>query len=271
MSWCRIKIQACECVSGCYHAHMARRKPWRWYSDLTVGNKIAIFAIAVPFICTIIGGTYFLLTNDSNLELVDVGLKEDGPTTVKEDGPTTVELDSPATVVDIELRNTGRKVAYLKEANVNVEKTWKLQSNIFPRYVGSSHNYDVLLAPTGAPYTKTKDLEQEVIPDKGDRFTFTIGLDPPRIDPGNIQYVFLVALDLIYDEDNKIVSSKKLLIVDLPTHDPKYYFFPNAPANSVFERWHNHNLEVLDEIRAIESTKSKDLKTLIRNAPRENQ
>lgn len=207
----------------------------------------------------IVGAIYTVLTstwfNESELELVDINLKE----------------QARATILDIKVRNVGEKVAYLKEADFKVAKTWELQSNTFPAYLPSSRNYDMLLAPTGAPYKETEKLSQVIGSNKVDRFTFTIGLDPPRRDPGNIQYVFLLSSDLIYDEDDKVVSGGEFLIVIHQALGPKHYFFPNVPPNSLSGRWHSHNQEVLGEIRTIEGMKSESLKKLIRQTSQKDR
>jgi hypothetical protein len=251
---------------------MARRNPWAWFVNLPFRHRLTIIVgifvpvmiaivvgIFVPVMIAIVGGIYTELKstwfNESELELVDVSLKE----------------QDRATILDIKLRNVGEKVAYLKEADFKVAKTWELQSNTFPVYLPSSRNYDMLLAPTGPPYKKTMKLSQIIGPNKVDRFTFTIGLDPPKRDPGNVQYVFLLSLDLIYDEDDKVVSGGKILIVIHQARGPSNYFFPNVPPNSSIGRRHSHNQEVLGEIRTIEGMKSESLKKLIRHTSQKDR
>ena len=222
-----------------------------------LGGIIAgIFVVLAPIVSEITQGWF----DDSDLELVDASLEE----------------AEEATTLDIKVRNTGEKVAYLKEADFNVEKVWELRSPVVPDPAPVSRNYDVALSPNGAPYTRTERLSQSIEPNKVDRFTFTLSLnDRASLEAENIQYVFLITVDLVYAADDKVISSDNLLFVRRPAFDePRKYFFPNANPNDPDEQWfaniHADNEQVLDEVRAIEGIKSESLKQLIHYTSQED-
>lgn len=194
--------------------------------------------------------------NDSDLELVDVSFGTES---------------GKATTLDVKVRNTGEKIAYLKEADFRVERVWELRSAASPAVVQVSGNYDVILDPTGAPYVRTFKLSQGVKPNAVDRFTFSLALNERARSAADANYVFLTEMDLVYDEDDKVVGSGTLLFVrDVPWQDAELYFPRGAPgpedANNdpFYKAVREHNAQVVDEIGATEGTKSESLEKLIR-------
>jgi hypothetical protein len=221
-----------------------------------VAGVFAALIVLIELLVPAIAGRF----HRSDLELVDASFEE------------TAE----ATTLDIKVRNTGEKVAYLREANVNVERTWELWSTIFPGHVPVSGNYDVALTPEGDPYTKTVKLSQSIGPHEVDRFTLTFALnDRARAYSEKTNYVFLTTVELIYDRDEQVTTSEKLLFVrELPWQQAESgikTYFPygitgrvNRPQDSPLRALRAHNAQVVDEISRIDGAKSQSLNKLIR-------
>jgi hypothetical protein len=222
-----------------------------------IAGGFALLVLLVEVVVPMIAQTW---SDESNLELVDASFEE------------TAE----ATTLDIKVRNTSRKVAHLKEANINVEKTWELWSTIFPARVPVSRNHDVTLTPDGAPYTRTVNLSQSIDPNEVERFTFSFALnDRARAYSEKTNYVFLTTLDLVYVRGDEVASSEKLLFVrELPWQQAESgikTYFPHGVPGPVdrhqepsFRAVRGHNAQVVDEISRIEGTKSQSLNKLIR-------
>jgi len=235
-----------------------------WFTRQPVGVRAAViagfFALLVVLVEVVVPMIAQTWSNKSDLELVDASFEE------------TAE----ATTLDIKVRNTSGKVAYLREANFNVERTWELWSTIFPARVPVSRDYDVTLTPDGTPYTRTVKLSQRIDPNEVDRFTFTLALnDRVRAYSEKTNYVFLTTVDLVYDRDDKVTSSETLLFVrELPWQQAESgikTYFPCGITGAVdreqepsFRAVRDHNARVVDEISRIEGTKSQSLDKLIR-------
>lgn len=218
---------------------------------LVVAALLGIFGVVLGWV------PVFNSNDDSKLELVDASFSKES---------------NEATTLDIKVRNVGEKIAYLKEANFRVEKTWELRSTTYPELVPVSGNYDVTLKPTGTPYTKTVKLSQGIKPGAVDRFSFTLVMNERARDyAGNVNYVFLVTLDLIYDGDDKVTSTPNLLFIrELPWEQSVSYFPYGVPGDEdasqdpYFEAVRAHNAQVVAEISVVDGTKSESLKKLIR-------
>jgi hypothetical protein len=234
-------------------------------------QRVEIQAAIIGLIGVIILGIFTLFSpitaelfrrsvHESDLEVVDASFEE----------------SAEATSLDIKVRNAGEKVAYLKEANFNVERTWELWSTIFPARVPVSGNNDVALTVAGTPYTRSVELSQSIEPNQVDRFTLTLTLnDRARAHSEKTIYVFLTTVDVVYDKDDKFASTEKLLFVrELPWQQAqsgvKTYFPSEVPGpvdrhqEPYFKAIRAHNVEVVDEIIRIEGTKSRSLRELIR-------
>ncbi len=222
-----------------------------------IAGGFALLVLLVEVVVPMIAQTW---SDESDLELVDASFEE------------TAE----ATTLDIKVRNTSGKVAYPKEVNINVEKTWELWSTIFPARVPVSRNHDVTLTPDGAPYTRTVNLSQSIDPNEVERFTFSFALnDRARAYSEKTNYVFLTTVDLVYDGDDKVISSEEFLFVrELPWQQAESgikTYFPYGISGPA-DRHHRpssravraHNAQVVDEISRIEGTKSQSLEELIR-------
>jgi hypothetical protein len=160
--------------------------------------------------------------------------------------------------LDIKIRNTGEKVAFLKQANFKVRKIWRLRPLILPNAVKVSWNYNVMLPISGTPYSISKSISQSIEPNAVDRFTFTLGNDAQT---GLEEYVFLMTVELIYDEDDKSLTSPNLLFAArgaceiLSAYSPGGDFAKNITIQ---------NKRLVTEINRIDGIKSKRLKELIR-------
>jgi hypothetical protein len=234
-----------------------------WFTRQPVGVWAAVIAGGFALLVVLVEVVPMIdqiWSDESDLEVLD----------------TSFEETAEATALDIRVRNTSGKVAHLKEANINVEKTWELWSTIFPARVPVSANYDVSLTPDGTPYTRTVKLSQGIDPNEVERFTITFALnDRAKAYSENTNYVFLTTVDLVYDRDYKVTSSEELLFVrELLWQQAKSgikTYFPYGNSGLVncyqkpsFRAVRAHNAQVVNEISRIEGTRSQGLDKLIR-------
>jgi hypothetical protein len=109
---------------------------------------------------------------------------------------------------DIKVRNTGESIAFLKRVDIEVIKKWYMgPDKVTPLcvYGDVSQEYLVKL-PLNAdvPYTVSHTISQVVEPNQVDRFTITIA-NNCTMD------VLLMKLHIIYDEDDKVVTTRQVL------------------------------------------------------------
>jgi len=192
----------------------------------------AIVSALIPVIPALFG--------ESSLQLVDVSFIDSG--------------EFP--VLDIKLRNTGDKIAFLKRADFEVEKIWTLEATVFPSAEEVSQNYNVILPLSGDPYSISKSISQSIKPNNVDRFTFTLGNDgggPPRF------YVYLMTVKLVYDEDDKSLKTQRLLFVTERAGPPLSFALMGPFAKDRFIK----NQGIMTEINEIDAMKSERLKETI--------
>ena len=134
-----------------------------------------------------------------------------------------------------------------------------MQDPCKPYAVPVSRNYDVTLKPGGAPYTQSENISQALKPDDVDRFTFTLGLDRTA-DPEK-WYVPRMTVALVYDEDNKSMSTNDLLFVKRSPHTIMACYLNSDYARDMLRV----NKAVVEEIRQTEGIKSPQLEKLIRD------
>jgi len=152
--------------------------------------------------------------------------------------------------LDLKLRNTG-PVAVLKKAAFNVEHVWELHESSRPALLQASWNYDVQLPVLGAPYVKEIPLSQSIKNGESDRFTFTVANDAP---PALRDYAFLLTVDLIYNENNRKLSTGPLLFVSRPAG---YELARTGPTDFAhFKQTFARNLQIVERIRAFPATRS---------------
>jgi len=145
--------------------------------------------------------------------------------------------------LDLKLRNTG-EVAVLKQAIFNVRDVWELRDSLRPAALKASWNYDVELPVLGAPYSRAVPISQSIARGNADRFTFTLGNDAP---PARREYIFLITVDLVYDENEQRLSTQPLLFIGPPAQYPLALTSPRD--FNVFKRTFEHNLQVIDDVR----------------------
>jgi hypothetical protein len=169
-----------------------------WYKKRPVTIRAAIiagfFTIGPGMIAAIVALTQ--PGPDSRASLVDVGFIKG--------------LIFPK--VDIRIRNTGEKVAVLKRVIIHVERVWKLEPTwMYASALEPTKNYDVNLPSKEPPYEVNLSISQTVPPNDADRFTISMGRsDLKEIDAG---YVYLFDMEILYDEDDKKISTPKLLFL----------------------------------------------------------
>ncbi len=163
--------------------------------------------------------------------------------------------------LDIKTRNTGREVVFLKRVQFRVYTVWSLRPPILPAQVPASWNYNVLLPPTGFPYTESVDISQSVAPNAVDRFTFTLGHEGAPLGEVYEEFVYHMTLLIVYDEDDKTVQSKDVLLL-MPSGTELLGSY--SPGGKFAEECTEHNRQVLSEVKRIQAVQSKGLKRLIR-------
>lgn len=160
--------------------------------------------------------------------------------------------------LDVIVRNPG-KVAVLKRAIFHVERAWVLQSTWLYHAMPVSMNYTVKLSIYDAPYSRTFDIAQEVPGNGTDRFTFTMGNDGGE--PMN-RYVFLLRLDLIYNEDNKVLSTPRILFLAPP---PVVAVGMTGGHADIRIKDTIHNWRVVREIGEFDGVISPTMKIVVKN------
>jgi hypothetical protein len=169
------------------------------------------------------------------LQIVDVGFVE------PELGPLG-DVDHRYPQLDVKLRNTGGSVAFLKRATFRVTQAWKIDWPQ-PQGAGPGHptwDYDVDFPKTSDPFTVSHNLSQIIDPNGIDRFTVTLGEEGEQ--EVTTTYVYLMTIDLIHDEDSKVVSTRNILVM-LP---PLYWTW-----NMDCAKWFSSNASSLQECQSI--------------------
>lgn len=170
-------------------------KQIRWM--LLYGKK----HLNIIILAAIILGVFFLLKTVfihqnqkvSDLRLVDVSIEES---------------DNSFPKIDIKLRNLGTEVVFLKKGVLRVIDKGILRDSAIVDYlsVAVSWNYDILL---GDEKQIEKPISHSIQPNAVDRFTFTLAHDGgDRVFPT----LFYIEVSLVYNEDDKTLIFKPLLI-----------------------------------------------------------
>lgn len=133
---------------------------------------------------------------DSKLELVDVVLGDD---------------EYYFCTIDIKIRNIGERVAFLKQAVININQKDVLEDPSEPKYavIPITCNYDFLLSLDKDQKKLEKKISHKIKPNDVERISFTIiskELGPEK------SGLFQLSLDLLYDGDNKFINIPSLLI-----------------------------------------------------------
>ena len=193
-----------------------------------------------------------------SVEIVDVGFLDE-------------DRYQHAIVLDIQLRNAGGQVAYVRAVTVNVRKAWRLEPKfITGAFVQALASYDVEITTEGIPYSVTKAITQAIQPHAVDRFT--LRLRSPS------HHVILADLDLTYDAGDKKLPSASLLFAqagsacEYPVMTPEKLSAADAKVSQLAGTWTTnwpeerraiiHNNSVRDELRSIKAIRHKSVREL---------
>jgi hypothetical protein len=168
-------------------------------------------------------------------------------------------------LLDFKLRNSGKEVAFIKRAEIRVEQNWTLHWPTAGGAAPPSWNYDLVLPTTGAPYVASVDLSQTVDPNGVDRFTITVSPDE-HITPF-ADYIYSMEVKLIYDEDNKEVSTGPLVYM---VGYPKWFNKLERPSGELpstvpgsWKQQYDENREIAEEISKVEGKRNERLEALL--------
>lgn len=121
-------------------------------------------------------------------------------------GARVIEAGGPPRL-DVQLRNPGDKVAFLKRADFVVRRVEMLDTTATPRAaVPPSGSYEVVLPSEALPQNVSVAISHSLQPNEVDRFLFVFH---PDVRPGR-RYAFWVDFTLIYDEDDKLTDKREL-------------------------------------------------------------
>jgi len=253
----------------------------KWYQPIVLLKRFRKLKVTIQaaIIGAIIAGVFLVVApfiresfQDSSLQLVSVEFLEDKSDLGQGSSETFPGLD-------IKIRNIGTKVAFIHRADLIVERVWQLQpESVFVAHQFSSHTYQVTLPLEGAPYTIPVSISQTVPSSErdnpDDRFTLELGNEEAV--EADYEYVFLLTLKLIYDEDDKsLVSNNLLFSTQLygSSYQPSFIdensivFVPPEQVeehNERLKRGVRKNQQVAAEIEKIEGNKSARLKEVLK-------
>ncbi len=191
-----------------------------------------------------------------DLDLVDVSFAEEGGYDDYDDYDYD---DTP--VLDIKLRNIGKRVIFLKRVTFSVQKIWRIRPLLKAMgAVKSSAKYDIMLPASNIPYSKSVNISNAIPPNDVDRFM--ISMDAER------DTIYQIAINIIYDGDDKSIRSENILFfTPKPT---SIYTLPRYSRNSEeieslnkFD-WIFDNKKVLEDVSKIKAVKNRGLRDIER-------
>jgi hypothetical protein len=175
-------------------------------------------------------------------------------------------------VLDIKLRNASNQVAFIKSATLTIQRIWQLS----PVYhtgalILPSANYDLDISVKEVPYSVTTSISQAIPSNDVDRFTLTLSCPP--------HCVFLSQLTLIYDSDNKELSSGNLIFAkhgsscSYPTMTPEGLAKTDEEVSWRNEKWQAEqwrekseaiiqNNSVRDQTKAVDGIRNETIQHL---------
>ena len=214
-----------------------KRQPVTIRAAVLGGMFVLVAAVFTSSISIIVRSCEPKVVGDSLLQLVDATIAE------------TDEFPK----LDIKLRNIGDKVAFLKRATIHVDKLWVFRPTGLPSAEPVSWNYDIILPIKDTPYSVPVEISQVIKPDSTDRFTLSLGNNASQ---GAEQYVFLIMVELCYDEDNKtLVTGKIAFLANAAASILGMYF----PGGDFYREVTVENKRIVNELRQLEVYKSKNL------------
>ena len=142
------------------------------------------------------------------VRIVDISFSgdlKDSSGTKRADNPVWMRSRGDFVQVDLKLRNVSSEVAFLKSVIIHVDQLWHLEGF---GYVGAaippSAEYDVVLPIQQAPFSLRQSISQSIEPNGVDRFLLTLH-------PEHANFLFVTRLEIVYDEDNKSVTSSNII------------------------------------------------------------
>ena len=165
-----------------------KKQPYK-SSDVSIGRDNL-----GPVVVGDISGQVSITTTPSRktaqLSIVDILLSE---------GDYTLNLD-------IKVRNNSDEVIFLKKARINILDYISIPEPAMPSAVPASFSYDAQLPVRG---NAEINISQVVKPNDVDRFIFKVSGEGEYPFLGLFLYYF--SIDLIFNEDNRVVSPKRIL------------------------------------------------------------
>ncbi len=136
------------------------------------------------------------IKDDSKIEIVDVDFV----------------VENNGYFIDIKIRNTGDKVAFLKKITFNIYDSFAMKNPQITQYklIKSTATYDVVL---NDDKQQQFSLSQSVAADDVDRFRIKVA---SAIAETRMVTIYHFSFDIYYDEDNKTVKSQNY-VADFPS------------------------------------------------------
>jgi hypothetical protein len=205
----------------------------------------------------------------AKLEIVDISLQD---VVVFQPNDQTYNVNS---YLDIKLRNTSGEVAFVKEIEVTVEKSYLLDLYAACALGGVpvSEYYDIELPIQATSVPISKELSQSIPLDGVDRFVVYLNKPIEEVSlPGSVFQdrfrVYQIEVKLLYNTDDFLASQKLILIS--PSLDPGCSFIiqesvGNDNPPEIFNLSDRDTKFMLD-IDRVDGKKSKLIQRLIRIA-----
>ncbi|BAZ32751.1 hypothetical protein NIES4074_52580 [Cylindrospermum sp. NIES-4074] len=167
-------------------------------------------------------------------------------------------------ILDVKLRNNGKEIVFLKEARFTILKVGELRNPQQGDYqlVHVSANYDVTFGIEEGK-SISHSISHALEPNSADRFTFTIrreGGDPA------LPTLYYFTLMLIYNEDNKSVTSSPI-ILPVPSEHTWIGMHFTYFDKQIFKR----NEEILREFSSLKGFMSLSFTEMIDSIPNQEE
>ncbi|MDJ0619625.1 MAG: hypothetical protein QNJ63_23275 [Calothrix sp. MO_192.B10] len=231
----------------------------------------------------------YIIDTDSVIKIVDVSLSG--------------SINAP--LIDIKVRNIGSQAAFLKRARFIFNHIWLLKSWVFmepqlgavaeamplpattrsmskkSRQVEPSYDYKFALPPSiYGNYIEEINISQCVGDRDVDRFTFSTSI-PNEYCQEIVEnktkfytsYIYDLQIEIIYDEDNKLVRTPHILILaentdDDDIEDRKFFhktftISPDLQSINQVKEYSQRNQEILARVLHIDAVKSKFLEIIL--------
>jgi len=232
---------------------------------VAVGGGLTIFGVNIPVIKSrsrgvilvgvagglIVGGLAFRESDESKVEIAGISFSREGEGVI---------LGLPD--IALQLRNPGKKVAFVTRVEVDVKRSWQLQPTNFVAFGGfkaADRKYDADVSLASIPYVDRVSVSQALDPNSVDRFDLNLSLADAKPDR---DHILLMSVTVVYDERQARSTSSDFLVV---TNDPRYRYLnydePNNPLTEISAK----NRQVLEEINRLDALRSDELEDLIRD------